>query len=73
MTAIGMDMIPRTISRAQSFDTLSSQANIAGYRAVIEAGPSSWSTSWCILFHYAYLCGQALHWSLRTDAGVLHD
>ena len=39
MTAIGMDMIPRTISRAQSFDTLSSQANIAGYRAVIEAGP----------------------------------
>ncbi len=40
MTAIGMDMIPRTISRAQSFDTLSSQANIAGYRAVIEAGSS---------------------------------
>ena len=41
MTAIGMDMIPRTISRAQSFDSLSSQANIAGYRAVIEAGPCS--------------------------------
>ena len=38
LTAVGMDMIPRTISRAQSFDSLSSQANIAGYRAVIEAG-----------------------------------
>lgn len=32
----GMELIPRT-SRAQSMDALSSQANIAGYRAVIEA------------------------------------
>ena len=32
-----MDMIPR-ISRAQKMDALSSMANIAGYRAVIEAG-----------------------------------
>lgn len=32
-----MDCIPRTISRAQTFDTLSSMANIAGYRAVVEA------------------------------------
>ena len=31
-----MELIPRT-SRAQSMDVLSSQANIAGYRAVIEA------------------------------------
>lgn len=36
-TVIGMDCIPRTISRAQTFDSLSSMANIAGYRAVIEA------------------------------------
>ncbi|GLC33858.1 hypothetical protein PLESTB_000811600 [Pleodorina starrii] len=36
-TAIGMDCIPRTISRAQMFDSLSSMANIAGYRAVVEA------------------------------------
>ncbi|XP_063700559.1 NAD(P) transhydrogenase, mitochondrial-like [Culicoides brevitarsis] len=36
MTAFGMDCIPR-ISRAQVFDALSSMANIAGYRAVIEA------------------------------------
>lgn len=36
-TVIGMDCIPRTISRAQTFDTLSSMANIAGYRAVVEA------------------------------------
>lgn len=28
----GMDCIPRTISRAQTFDALSSMANIAGYR-----------------------------------------
>ncbi|GAB4819658.1 hypothetical protein N2152v2_006704 [Parachlorella kessleri] len=36
MTVVGMDCIPR-ISRTQAFDSLSSQANIAGYRAVIEA------------------------------------
>jgi H+-translocating NAD(P) transhydrogenase len=36
MNAFAMDCIPR-ISRAQVFDALSSMANIAGYRAVIEA------------------------------------
>ena len=36
VSAIGLELIPR-ISRAQSMDVLSSQANIAGYRAVIEA------------------------------------
>ncbi|MFZ3583947.1 Re/Si-specific NAD(P)(+) transhydrogenase subunit alpha [Loktanella sp. DJP18] len=36
-TVIAMDMVPR-ISRAQKVDALSSMANIAGYRAVIEAG-----------------------------------
>ncbi|PMD28681.1 NAD(P) transhydrogenase, alpha chain [Hyaloscypha hepaticicola] len=35
-TSFAMDMIPR-ISRAQVFDALSSMANIAGYRAVLEA------------------------------------
>lgn len=35
--ALAMDCIPRTLSRAQAFDSLSSMANIAGYRAVIEA------------------------------------
>jgi NAD(P) transhydrogenase subunit alpha len=35
VTAIAMEFIPR-ISRAQSMDALSSQANLAGYRAVIE-------------------------------------
>ena len=35
-TAISMDAIPR-ISRAQKMDALSSMANIAGYRAVVEA------------------------------------
>ncbi len=37
ITAVAMDMVPR-ISRAQKMDALSSMANIAGYRAVIEAG-----------------------------------
>lgn len=37
MTVIGMDCIPRQLSRAQTFDSLSSMANIAGYRAVVEA------------------------------------
>ena len=36
-TAIAMDAIPRTLSRGQTYDALSSQANIAGYRAVLEA------------------------------------
>lgn len=36
VTAFAMDMIPR-ISRAQAFDALSSMANIAGYKAVLEA------------------------------------
>jgi NAD(P) transhydrogenase subunit alpha len=36
VTAIAMDSVPR-ISRAQKMDALSSMANIAGYRAVIEA------------------------------------
>ena len=35
-TVFGMDSVPR-ISRAQKMDALSSMANIAGYRAVIEA------------------------------------
>ncbi|KAG8730871.1 hypothetical protein FRC11_005608, partial [Ceratobasidium sp. 423] len=36
VTAFGMDCVPR-ISRAQSFDALSSMANVAGYKAVLEA------------------------------------
>jgi NAD(P) transhydrogenase subunit alpha len=36
ITAFSMEMIPRT-SRAQSMDALSSQANIAGYKAVLIA------------------------------------
>ena len=35
LTAIAMEFVPR-ITRAQSMDVLSSQANLAGYRAVIE-------------------------------------
>jgi NAD/NADP transhydrogenase alpha subunit len=37
-TAFAMDCIPRTLSRGQTYDALSSQANISGYRAVVEAG-----------------------------------
>ncbi|KAE8405399.1 nicotinamide nucleotide transhydrogenase [Aspergillus pseudonomiae] len=36
VTAFAMEMIPR-ISRAQTFDALSSMANIAGYKAILEA------------------------------------
>jgi len=34
---LALDCVPRMLSRGQSFDILSSQANIAGYRSVIEA------------------------------------
>ena len=43
ITLVSMNLIPR-ISRAQSMDSLSSQANLAGYRAVLEA---------CSQFHRA--------------------
>jgi NAD(P) transhydrogenase subunit alpha len=36
-TAISLDLIPRTLSRAQPMDALSSQANIAGYKAALLA------------------------------------
>jgi NAD(P) transhydrogenase subunit alpha len=36
VTALAMELMPR-ITRAQSMDVLSSQANLAGYRAVIDA------------------------------------
>ncbi|ACI65927.1 predicted protein [Phaeodactylum tricornutum CCAP 1055/1] len=32
-----LDCVPRMLSRGQSYDILSSQANIAGYRAIVEA------------------------------------
>jgi len=37
VTAVSLDLIPRTLSRAQTMDALTSQANIAGYRAVLLA------------------------------------
>ncbi len=37
MTVFAMDKVPRTVSRGQTYDALSSQANISGYRAVVEA------------------------------------
>jgi H+-translocating NAD(P) transhydrogenase subunit alpha len=39
VTAFSLDMLPRT-TRAQSMDVLSSQANIAGYKAVVLAADS---------------------------------
>ncbi len=37
VTAVSLDLIPRTLPRAQQMDALSSQANIAGYKAVLIA------------------------------------
>ena len=37
VTAISLDMLPRTLPRAQPMDALSSQANIAGYKAALIA------------------------------------
>ena len=37
VTALSLDQVPRTLSRAQSMDPLSSQANVAGYKAVLVA------------------------------------
>lgn len=60
-----MDCIPR-ISRAQVFDALSSMANIAGYRAVIEAANNFGrfftgnSSYWTIIFQNIKLSKSAL-------------
>ncbi len=40
VSAIAMELMPR-ITRAQVMDVLSSQANLAGYRAVVTAPPST--------------------------------
>jgi NAD(P) transhydrogenase subunit alpha len=37
VTAVSLDALPRTLSRAQTMDALSSQANVGGYKAVIIA------------------------------------
>jgi NAD(P) transhydrogenase subunit alpha len=37
VTAVSLDAIPRTLSRAQTMDALSSQANVGGYKAVLLA------------------------------------
>lgn len=37
VTAVSLDAIPRTLSRAQTMDALSSQANVGGYKAVLMA------------------------------------
>jgi NAD(P) transhydrogenase subunit alpha len=37
VTVLAIDCLPRTLSRAQKMDALTSQASVAGYRAVIEA------------------------------------
>jgi NAD/NADP transhydrogenase alpha subunit len=67
-TAFAMDCIPRTLSRGQTYDALSSQANISGYRAVVEAGNefgrefdilrvTSILVSCCILSTFAFFAG----------------
>ena len=37
VTALSLDLLPRTLSRAQSMDALTSQANVAGYKAALVA------------------------------------
>ncbi|MEV6110414.1 Re/Si-specific NAD(P)(+) transhydrogenase subunit alpha [Streptomyces sp. NPDC051940] len=40
VTMVSLDLLPRTLSRAQSMDALTSQANVAGYKAVLLAADS---------------------------------
>lgn len=37
VTALSLDMVPRTLSRAQTMDALTSQSNVAGYKAAVLA------------------------------------
>ena len=47
VTAISLDGLPRTLSRTQPMDALSSQSNVAGYKAALVAAPSSAGSSRC--------------------------
>ena len=40
VTAVSLDGLPRTLSRAQAMDALTSQANVAGYKAAVLAADS---------------------------------
>ncbi|NGN63610.1 NAD(P) transhydrogenase subunit alpha [Streptomyces sp. A7024] len=40
VTLVSLDLLPRTLSRAQSMDALTSQASVAGYKAVLLAADS---------------------------------
>ncbi|MFF0724128.1 NAD(P) transhydrogenase subunit alpha [Streptomyces sp. NPDC004134] len=40
VTVVSLDLLPRTLSRAQTMDALTSQANVAGYKAVLLAADS---------------------------------
>jgi NAD/NADP transhydrogenase alpha subunit len=66
-----LDCVPRMLSRGQSYDTLSSQANIAGYRA----GELEIEIVLCIIpflitqsYENVYLCS---HRSCRTFSTIL--
>ena len=61
ITSFAMDCVPRTISRAQTYDALSSMANIAGYKAVIEAANT----------YGRFLCGQMTAAGKTPPAKVL--
>ena len=63
-TAFAMDCIPRTLSRGQTYDALSSQANITGYRAVVEA--SNEFGSEFVPFFFAYLSFVRSFFSFRS-------
>ena len=47
VTAVSLDGLPRTLSRAQSMDALTSQANVAGYKAALLAADLTAATSRC--------------------------
>jgi H+-translocating NAD(P) transhydrogenase subunit alpha len=47
VTAVSLDGLPRTVSRAQSMDALTSQANVAGYKAVLVAADHFGGSSPC--------------------------
>jgi NAD/NADP transhydrogenase alpha subunit len=78
--AAGMDCIPRMLSRAQTFDSLSSMANIAGYRcaATLLILPLyvPWSSQLCVTAFVHNLLDVRVAWcgavrNMATDARCL--
>jgi len=80
VTGFALELLPRTLSRGQAMDVLSSQANIAGYKAVIlaasESGryfPMLMTAAGTVKAARVLVLGAGVFGPLAVISGVEHD